>query len=385
MKKQALSLVLAGLMAASLAGCGSSSSNTSTTSTSTTASTAATTTAATTAASTTTAAATTAASTAAEAESTTGAEATTASTTAEAASEEATTEAKTTEATTEAKTTEAKTTEAVSEEAESEEVGSEEVESEEGSEAETFDLSASKYLSDGVLTVGLNATFPPFEYVGDGKDDFTAITANESNATGFDVAMMNEIGKRLGVDVEIEDMDFDGIIPALGTKIDVAATGMTITDERKEAVNFSDPYYDATQSVLVAADSKIANEDDLKAADAIGVQAGTTGETVAREINDSAVVSVKSFNQAVADLVNGKNDAVILDEVPAEAFERNYEGKLKVLDGSDFNFDVEEYGIAMPKDDEVLLDAINSALADMKADGTYDELLEQYISNYQAE
>ena len=313
MKKRAVSVILAGLMAASLAACGSSSSS---------------------------GASTTAATEAA----------TTAATEAAAATETAETAA-----------TEAASTDA------------------------SVDLSQSKYLSDGVMTVGLNATFPPFEYVGDGTDTFDDITSNEGNVTGFDVAMMNEIGKRIGVTVEIEDMDFDGIIPALGSKIDVAATGMTITDERKESVNFSDPYYDATQSVLVSEDSTIATEDDLKNASAIGVQAGTTGETVARGINDAATVSVKSFNQAVADLVNGKNDAVILDQVPAEAFVTSYSGQLKVLDGSQFNFDTEQYGIAMPKDDEVMLNAINGALAAMKADGTYDTLVEQYISSYSAE
>ncbi len=251
--------------------------------------------------------------------------------------------------------------------------------------SDAIDLSGSKYLSDGELTVGLNATFPPFEYVGDGTDDFEAITSNESNATGFDVAMMNEIGKRLGVNVVIEDMDFDGIVAAIGTKIDCGATGMTITDERKEAVNFSDSYYDATQAVLLPKDSAIKTAEDLAAASAIGVQAGTTGETVARGINDSAVVSVKSFNQAVLDLVNGKDDAVVIDQVPGEAFVAQYPDELQLVEGSVFDFDVEQYGIAMPKDDEVMLDAINSALADMKADGTYDQLLELYINSYEAE
>lgn len=251
--------------------------------------------------------------------------------------------------------------------------------------ADAIDLSGSKYLSDGELTVGLNATFPPFEYVGDGTDNFEAITSNESNATGFDVAMMNEIGKRLGVNVVIEDMDFDGIVAAIGTKIDCGATGMTITDERKEAVNFSDSYYDATQAVLLPKDSTIKTAEDLAAASAIGVQAGTTGETVARGINDSAVVSVKSFNQAVLDLVNGKDDAVVIDQVPGEAFVAQYPDELQLVEGSVFDFDVEQYGIAMPKDDEVMLNAINSVLADMKADGTYDQLLEQYINSYEAE
>ncbi len=221
--------------------------------------------------------------------------------------------------------------------------------------------------------------------MGDGTDNFEAVTSNENNVTGFDVAMMNEIGKRLGVSVVIEDMDFDGIVPAIGTKIDCGATGMTITDERKEAVNFSDPYYDATQAVLLPIDSEVKTEDDLKACKAIGVQGGTTGETVARGINDGAVVSVKSFNQAVLDLVNGKDDAVVIDQVPGEAFLSQYSDKIQLVEGSTFNFDVEQYGIAMPKDDEVMLNAINGALADMKADGTYDQLLEQYVNNYEAE
>jgi len=246
-----------------------------------------------------------------------------------------------------------------------------------------IDLSGSKYLSDGVMTVALNSTFPPFEYVGDGTDTFDAITSNENNVTGFDVAMVNEIGKRLGVDVEIADMDFDGIIAALGTKADVAATGMTITDERKEAVNFSDPYYDATQAVLVKNDSTVATLDDLKACTSVGCQLGTTGETVAND-NGLAVNSVKSFNQAVVDLENGKNDAVVIDQIPGEAFTKQYTD-LKLLPGSDFNFETEQYGIAMPKDDEVMLNAINSALQAMKDDGTYDQLLDQYVNNYEAE
>lgn len=286
--------------------------------------------------------------------------------------------------------TEAATTEAAPASTEVEatteaEAASTEVEATTEAESAAADLSGSKYLSDGELTVGLNATLPPFEYVGDGTDNFEAVTSNENNVTGFDVAMMNEIGKRLGVSVVIEDMDFDGIVPAIGTKIDCGATGMTITDERKEAVNFSDPYYDATQAVLLPIDSEVKTEDDLKACKAIGVQGGTTGETVARGINDGAVVSVKSFNQAVLDLVNGKDDAVVIDQVPGEAFLSQYSDKIQLVEGSTFNFDVEQYGIAMPKDDEVMLNAINGALADMKADGTYDQLLEQYVNNYEAE
>ena len=149
---------------------------------------------------------------------------------------------------TEAASTEAAaTTEAASTEAEA---------TTEAAESAAADLSGSKYLSDGELTVGLNATFPPFEYVGDGTDNFEAVTSNENNVTGFDVAMMNEIGKRLGVSVVIEDMDFDGIVPAIGTKIDCGATGMTITDERKENMAISIPYMANRQVMIVKSENK---------------------------------------------------------------------------------------------------------------------------------
>lgn len=234
-------------------------------------------------------------------------------------------------------------------------------------------VSESKYLSDGVMTVGLNATFPPFEYAG-----------SDGTPVGFDPAMMQEICNRLGVELDIQDMDFDGIIGAIGTKIDVAATGMTITDERKEAVNFSDPYYDATQYVLVKSDSTIASADDLKGL-TLDVQTGTTGQTVAEGIDGATVNAVKSFNQTVQDLLNGSCDAVIIDAKPAEAFVSQHPDDLKAISGDQFGFDTEQYGIAMPKDDDAMLQAINGALSDMKADGTYDSLVDQYINNYEAE
>ena len=290
------------------------------------------------------------------------------------------------------------TAEEAVEEEEAEEEEAAEEETEEAEEEETVveeaaeetaeqDFSESKYLSDGVLTVGLNSTFPPFEYVGDGTDDFAAITSNEGNVTGFDVAMMNEIGLRLGIDIEIEDMDFDGIVAAIGVKVDCAATGMTITEERSEAVTFSTAYYNATQAVLLPIDSEIASAEELDGL-TIGVQAGTTGLYVAEDLAAEYTIeicSVKSFNQAVLDLVNGKVDAVIIDEVPGEAFVTNYPDDIKLVEGSVFEFDVEQYGIAMPQDDEILVEAVNGALEDMMADGTYDALVEEYISNYEAE
>ncbi len=232
-----------------------------------------------------------------------------------------------------------------------------------------IDLSQDKYAGDGVLTVGTNATFPPFEEVGD-----------DGKPAGFDIDLMNAIGEKLGVEVEWQDLEFDSLVASIGTKIDAAASGMTITEERKKAVNFSDPYYDATQCVLLPTDSTAAAIDDLKELK-IGVQSGTTGETISREsISDANTVAYNGFNQAVNDLVNGKVGAVVIDTAPAAAFQAQYPDQLKVVDGSVFGFDVEQYGIALPKDDQALTDAVNQALQELKDDGTYDKLIAQDIN-----
>lgn len=240
----------------------------------------------------------------------------------------------------------------------------------------SIDLSGSDAASDGVLTVGTNATFPPFEYIGD-----------DGEPTGFDMALIKEIGSRLGLEVEIQDMDFDALTASIGTKIDAAIAGMTVTDERKEAVDFSDPYYDATQAVLLPADSTISTRDDLTNAQ-IGVQLGTTGNTVVDEIHGEGsdlTTAYASYNDVVQDLLNGRTDAVVMDEIPAEAYQSANADKLKVVSGKDFGFDTEQYAIALPKGDTVLVDAVNETLSAMKEDGSFDKMVDEYINNYQAE
>lgn len=225
-------------------------------------------------------------------------------------------------------------------------------------------------IEDGVLTVGTNAAFPPFEYVGeDGKP------------AGFDIALIEAIGEELGVEVEVQDMEFDSLVAAIGSKIDVAIAGMTVTDERKEQVDFSDPYYDAVQYVLVAEGSDIASYDDLKGK-AIGSQLGTTGDFLSEDIQkEDDSTSIHTYNKAVdavTDLSNGRLDAVILDKNPAEVFASEYDG-IVALDGADFNFETEEYAIALPKGSEELQKKINEALQTLKDNGTYDKLVETYI------
>lgn len=226
----------------------------------------------------------------------------------------------------------------------------------------------SEALADGILTVGTNAEFPPFEYVDDnGEPD------------GFDVALIKAIGEKLGVSVEVENMEFDSLVSSIGNKIDVAIAGMTVTDERKKSVDFSDSYYDAVQYVIVPEGSEIATFDDL-AGKAIGVQLGTTGDFIASDDVDGA--SVSQYNKAVDavnDLINGRVDCVIIDKNPALVFEAKFAGQVKAIDGAQFDFEVENYAIALPKGDTALADQINQALDELKADGTFDKLVEEYI------
>lgn len=236
---------------------------------------------------------------------------------------------------------------------------------ESGADAEGAEAGeVSEALADGVLTVGTNAEFPPFEYVDDnGEPD------------GFDVAL------KLGVEVEVENMEFESLVAAIGSKIDVAIAGMTVTDERKESVDFSDAYYDAVQYVIVPEGSDIASAADL-AGKAIGVQLGTTGDFIATDdVEGSEVSRYNKGVDAVNDLINGRVDCVIIDKNPALVFESTFEGQVKAIPGEQFEFGVEEYAIAIPRGDAALLSQVNKALEEIKADGTFDELVKQYIEN----
>ena len=217
-----------------------------------------------------------------------------------------------------------------------------------------------------VLVVGTNAAFPPFEYLGDnGQPD------------GFDIALIKAIGEKMGMAVEVQDMEFDSLVTAIGSKIDVAIAGMTITEERLETVDFSEPYYDAVQYVLVPANSKIAAAADLENK-SIGVQLGTTGNFIADEIAGATVQTYNKAVDAVNDMINGRVDLVIIDKNPALVFTEKFPKEVVALDGDQFGFEIEQYAIALPKGSD-LAAKINQALTDLKTDGTFDALVAQYI------
>ncbi len=217
------------------------------------------------------------------------------------------------------------------------------------------------------LIVGTNAAFPPFEYVGD-----------DGNPDGFDIALIKAIGDKIGMEVQVQDMEFDSLVSSIGNKIDVAIAGMTVTEERQKTVDFSDSYYSAVQAVIVPKGSDIATADDLKNKK-IGVQLGTTGEFIADEIEGADISAYNKAVDAVNDLNNGRVDCVIVDKNPASVFGTQFADKVDVIDGDQFGFEQENYAIALPKGNTELADKINSALKDLKSDGTYDSLVKQYI------
>lgn len=232
--------------------------------------------------------------------------------------------------------------------------------------AETAGNAAGTVAGGNILTVGTNAEFPPFEYVGD-----------DGEPDGFDIALIKAIGEKLGMEVKVENMEFNALAGSIGTKIDAAIAGMTVTEERAAAVDFSDTYYEAVQSVIVSVDSDIATAADLENK-TIGVQLETTGNYIADEIPGATVQAYNKGVDAVNDLINGRVDAVIIDKNPAAVFAEKFSDKVVALDGDAFEFEAEYYAIALPKGSD-LAAQVNQALADLKADGTFDALVAQYI------
>lgn len=231
---------------------------------------------------------------------------------------------------------------------------------------DSVDADGEDPLADGVLTVGTNAEFPPFEYVGD-----------DGEPDGFDIALIKAIGEKLGVDVEVENMEFDSLVASIGSKIDVAIAGMTVTDERKNMVDFSDSYYQAVQYVLVPKETDIAEASDLEGK-TIGAQLGTTGDLMIEKIKDATAAQYNKGVDAVNDLINGRLDAVIIDKNPALVFADKFSDEIQYMD---FHYDPEDYAIALPKGNETLQSQVNDALEELKSDGTFDELVSQYIEN----
>lgn len=233
-------------------------------------------------------------------------------------------------------------------------------------EAETTaadDAEEGKEAAGGTLVMGTNATFPPYEYY-DGD-----------NIVGIDVEISEAIGEKLGMEVEVQDMEFDALIPALSSnKVDFVAAGMTVTPEREASVSFTDTYATAAQVIIVKEGSDIASADDLSGK-VVGVQLGTTGDLLVSEIEGAEVERYPKGYEAVQSVLQGKIDAVVIDNAPAKTFVSQNEG-LVILDEA---LSSEDYAMAINKDNAELLEQINGAIAELKEEGTLDAIVDKYI------
>ena len=215
----------------------------------------------------------------------------------------------------------------------------------------------------GTLVMATNAEFPPYEYYEDG------------DIVGIDVEIAKAIAAKLGMELQIEDMAFDAIIPAVTSgKADFGAAGMTVTEERQRSVEFTDTYANSNQVAIVKEDSDITGSDAL-AGKIIGVQLGTTGDALATEIKDATVERYNKGLEAVQSLTQGKIDAVVIDQATAEAFVKKTEG-IKILEEK---MSEEEYAIAIKKGNMELVEKMNEAIKELKEEGKIDEIVAKYM------
>ena len=254
--------------------------------------------------------------------------------------------------------------------ASSEAASSEAASSEETSEAaseETTDEAAGEVttVNAGKLTMSTNAAFPPYE-----------MTTDSGDFEGIDIEVADAIAKKLGLELQVDDMDFDAaLLAAQNGKSDIVMAGVTVTDERQKVMDFSDTYAEGIQSIIVPEDSDIASADDLTGK-AIGTQRGTTGYIYCTDdFGEENVIAYDDGLTAVQALNNGQVDAVVIDNAPAKEFVAANPG-LKILDTA---YAQEDYAIGVAKGNTELLNAINGALEELQADGTLQSIVDKYI------
>jgi polar amino acid transport system substrate-binding protein len=222
-------------------------------------------------------------------------------------------------------------------------------------------------INEGALTVCSDIPYPPFEF------------QQEGEYTGFDMDLMKEISAGLDLEMEVQDSAFEGLQSGLSlnsNQCDIVASAMTINEEREAKLDFTDPYYDSKQSLLVPADSDIASIDDLSGKK-VGVQQGTTGKTFAEENapDDAEIVSFPSDGEMFPAIQAGQVDA-LLQDLPVN-IEHAKEGEFELVE--EFETD-EQYGFAVRKGNTELRDAVNQELETLRDDGTYEEIYNKYFS-----
>ncbi|MBP3385140.1 MAG: basic amino acid ABC transporter substrate-binding protein [Firmicutes bacterium] len=227
----------------------------------------------------------------------------------------------------------------------------------------------------GALKVGTEPTFPPFD-----------TTDEDQNIVGFDMDLISAIAEDQGLEVEFVNLSFDGLVPAVKNgDIDIVAAGMSITDERLEQVDFTDAYYDSQLFVAVPVDNTtITGIDDLTPDMKVAAQTGTTGAAKVQELYDQGkikeAVILDGLDTCMMQLINGDVSAVINDKPVTETYMKKQPDKIKMVGEA---LTAESYGFAVAKGNEELLEKLNAGLANVIADGTFDELIEKWFSTAQ--
>lgn len=234
-----------------------------------------------------------------------------------------------------------------------------------------------KTVESGKLIMSTNAAFPPYEMVADGEGVYQGLE-------GIDVEIAMAIADKLGLELVIDDMDFDAALMAVqNNSADMMLAGLSYREDRDEVVDFTDSYATGIQSVIVKEDSAFKTIDDLVNAEMIGTQRGTTGFIYASDTPENGgygeehVTGYDNGATAVQELINGTIDAVIIDNEPAKAYvAANPDAGLVILDGAWIE---EDYCAAVDEGNEVLLNAINTALNELIDDGTVQTIVDKYI------
>ncbi len=234
------------------------------------------------------------------------------------------------------------------------------------------DAPAFATVEEGKLHMSTNAAFPPYE-----------MTTDAGGFEGIDVEVAQAIADKLGLELVVDDMGFDAaLLAAQNGQSDMVMAGVTVNEERLAVMDFSDSYATGVQVVIVKEGSPIATVDDLANAQMIGCQKATTGYIYCSDTPENGgygedhVTAYETGALAVQALVNGQVDAVVIDNEPAKSFVAANDG-LKILDTE---FAVEDYAIGFAKGNSALLDAVNAAMAELKADGTFQAIVDKYIT-----
>ena len=221
-------------------------------------------------------------------------------------------------------------------------------------------------VTPGKLTMSTNAAFPPYE-----------MTTDSGDLEGIDIEVAGAIAKKLGLELQVDDMDFDAaLLAAQQGKSDIVMAGVSVTEERQKVMEFSDSYATGVQVIIVKEDSEIASVEDLEGK-MIGTQRGTTGNIYCTDdYGEDHITTYDNGLTAVQALMNGQVDCVVIDQEPAKAFVAANQG-LKILETE---YVSEDYAIGMAKGNTALQSAVNKALAELQEDGTVQSIVDKYIA-----